>query len=133
MNFCNIWLNKKLYENISVHEVSYRTPTGPKPLRIRFNEISRFIVFLDGKTKHLILFDYWLFNKICNKIKYLIIKKVVLQIVLIIILGRSELINVILYRLKTYWLFIMLYYSLSQLFMRMKINTTIIYFHYQYQ
>ena len=85
-----------------MHKVSYRTPTGPKPLRIRSNEISRFIVFLDGKTKHLILFDYLLFNKICNKIKYLIIKKVVLQIVLIIILGRSELINVILYRLKTY-------------------------------
>ena len=108
MNFCIIWLNKKLYENISMYKVSYRTPTGPKPLRIRFNEIGRFIVFLDGKTKHLILFDYWLFNKICNKIKYLISKKVVLQIVLIIILERSELIHVILYWLKTYWLFIML-------------------------
>ena len=58
MNFCNIRLNKKLYENISVYKVSYITPTGPKPMRIRFNEISRFIVFLDGKTKHLILFDY---------------------------------------------------------------------------
>ena len=44
---------------------------------------------------HLILFDYGLFNKICDKIKYLISKKVVLQIVLIIILERSELINII--------------------------------------
>ena len=30
---------------------------------------------LDGKIKHLILFDYRLFNKICDKIKYLISKK----------------------------------------------------------
>ena len=44
---------------------------------------------------HLILFDYGLFNKICDKIKYLISKKVILQIVLIIILERSELINII--------------------------------------
>ena len=40
-----------------------------------FNEkkylIDGFIVALDGKNKHLILFDYGLFNKICDKIKYL--------------------------------------------------------------
>ena len=46
------------------------------------------------------LFDYELFNKICDKIKYLISKKVVSQIVLIIILERSELIHVSLYLLK---------------------------------
>ena len=28
-----------------------------------------------GKIKHFILFDYGLFNKICDKIKYLISKK----------------------------------------------------------
>ena len=33
---------------------------------------------LDGKTKHLVLFDYGLFDKICNKIKYLKSKKVVI-------------------------------------------------------
>ena len=26
---------------------------------------------LDGKIKHLVLFDYRLFDKICNKVKYL--------------------------------------------------------------
>ena len=57
---------------------------------------------LDGKIKHLVLFDYGLFDKICNKIKYLISKKVVLLIVLIIILGGSELIHIILYLLKKY-------------------------------
>ena len=33
------------------------------------------VKFLDGKIKHLELFDYGLFDKICNKIKYLTSKK----------------------------------------------------------
>ena len=78
----------------------YKTPAGPKPLRIRFDKIDGFIIALDGKNKHLILFDYGLFNKICDEIKYLINKKVVLQIVLIMILERSELIHIILCLLK---------------------------------
>ena len=53
-----ILLDKKLYENISVYNISYKTPTGPKPLRIRFDKIDGFIIALDGKIKHLILFDY---------------------------------------------------------------------------
>ena len=69
----------------------YKTPRGPKPLRIRLDKIGRFIICLDGKIKHLILFDYGLLSKICDKIKYLVSKKVVLQIVLIIILEKSEL------------------------------------------
>ena len=71
INFSNILLDKKLYENISIYKILYKTPTGPKPLRIRFDKIDGFIVALDGKNKHLILFDYGLFNKICDKIKYL--------------------------------------------------------------
>ena len=70
INFNNILLNKKLYEIISVYNVSYKTRTSPKPLRIWLDKIDRFIFTLDGKMKHLILFDYRLFNKICNKIKY---------------------------------------------------------------
>ena len=34
------------------------------------------MISLDGKIKHLILLDYGLFDKICDKIKYLISKKV---------------------------------------------------------
>ena len=75
INFSNILLDKKLYENISVYNISYKTPTGPKPLRIRFDKIYKFIIFLDGKIKHLILLDYGFFNKIYDKIKYLIRKK----------------------------------------------------------
>ena len=29
INFSNISLDKKLYENISVYNISYKTPTGP--------------------------------------------------------------------------------------------------------
>ena len=78
----------------------HKTPTSAKPLRIRFNKIDGFIMVLDGKIKDLVLFDYGLFDKICDKIKYLISKKVVLQIVLIKIFERSDLIHIILYLLK---------------------------------
>ena len=53
----------------------YKTPTGPKPFRIRFDKIDEFIIFLDGKIKHLILFAFGLFNEICDEIKYLVSKK----------------------------------------------------------
>ena len=102
INFSNILLDKKLYGNISVYDISYKTSTGPKPLGIRFSKTDGLIIVLDDKTKHLILFDCGLFNKISDRIKYLIIEKVVLQIVLIIILGRSDLIHIIFYLLKKY-------------------------------
>ena len=66
------------------------------------------LLSLDGKIKHLVLFDYGLFDKICDKIKYLISKKVVLQIILIIILEWLEFVHLVLCLLKKYWLFIML-------------------------
>ena len=102
INFSNISLGKKLYKSISVYDILYKTSTGPKPLRIRFDKIDGFIMVFDGTTKHFALFD-----KNRNKIKYLISKKVVLQ---------------------KYWLSIMWLYSLSQLLVRTKINTTIIHF-----
>ena len=74
-NFSNILFSKRLYGNISVYNISYKTPTGPKRLHTKFDKIDGFIISLDGKIKHLILFDYGLFNKICDKIKYLISKK----------------------------------------------------------
>ena len=77
INFSNILLDKKLYENISVYTISYKTPTGPKPLCIRFDKIDGFIISIDGNIRHLILFGYGLFNKTCDKTKYLISKKVV--------------------------------------------------------
>ena len=75
ISFSNILFDKKLYENISIYNILYKTPAGPKPLRIRFYKIDGLIIVLDGENKHLTLFDYGLFNKICDKIKYLISKK----------------------------------------------------------
>ena len=44
-------------------------------MRIRFDKIDGFIIVLDGKTKHLVLFDYGLFDKTCDNIKYLMSEK----------------------------------------------------------
>ena len=63
----DISLDKKIYENISVYDISYKNSTGPKPLRIRFHKIDAFIRVHDGEFRHLVLFDYGL-----RKIKYLI-------------------------------------------------------------
>ena len=41
----------------------------------RFDKIDRFIRVLHGGIKHLVLFDYGLFDKICDRIKYLISEK----------------------------------------------------------
>ena len=71
---------------------------GSIPLRVRFDEIDGFIQIYDG-LRYLVLFSY-LYDEICNRIKYLISEKVVLQTVLIIILQNSELIHIILYQLK---------------------------------
>ena len=100
IDFTNILLRKKLYENISVYTISYNSATGPKPFRIRFDKIDGFIIPLDGKIKHLVWFDYGLLDKICDKIKYLISKKRALQTVLIITLETPHLIQKTLYLLK---------------------------------
>ena len=75
INFSDILLDEKLYENISVYHISYKTSTNPKSLRIRFDNTDGFIKLRGGEFKHLVLFDYGLFNKICDKIKYLISEK----------------------------------------------------------
>ena len=41
---------------------------GPKQLRIKFIKINRFWIFI-------VLIDYGFFDKICDKIKYLISEK----------------------------------------------------------
>ena len=45
-SFSNILVDKTLYENISVDSISYKTGTGPKPLRIRFDKIDEFSIAL---------------------------------------------------------------------------------------
>ena len=118
-------------ENISPYNISYKASTGPKPFCIKFDKIDGFIISLDGKIKHLVLFDYGLSDEICDKIKYLISQKS----------ATTNRINYNFEKIKpdsynslpikkilTVTIRIMLQYSLSQLLIRMKINTTIIYF-----
>ena len=52
INFSNNLLDDKLYENISVYDILYKTQTGPNPVRIRFEKIDGFIIVLDSKIKH---------------------------------------------------------------------------------
>ena len=73
-----------------------------KKICIRFDKKDGFNISLDGKIRHLILFDYGLFDKMCGKFKYLISTKSSITTVLIIILERSEMINIILYLLRKY-------------------------------
>ena len=47
----------------------------PKPLRIRFNKIDGLIRFCGSKCRQLALFDNRQFDKICDKIIYLISEK----------------------------------------------------------
>ena len=75
---------------------------GAKLLRFRFNKIDRLIRVRGGENRHLVSFDYGWFDKICDRIKYLISKKVVLQRVLIGILEESEFTDIILNLLKKY-------------------------------
>ena len=44
-------------------------------MRIRFDKINGFIRVRGGEFRHLLWLDYGLFDKICDKIKYLISEK----------------------------------------------------------
>ena len=58
-----------------VYGISYETSVGPKSLRIRFDKIDGLIMVRGSEFKHLVLLDNGLFNKIFDKIKYLISEK----------------------------------------------------------
>ena len=58
---------KKKSKNILIYDISYKTSTGAKPLRIRYNEIYGFIK-IHNKIRYLVLFDKQC-DKICSRIK----------------------------------------------------------------
>ena len=51
--FRNILLGKNFSTNILAYNISYKTPTDPKPLCIRFRKIDGCITVLHGKINHL--------------------------------------------------------------------------------
>ena len=71
-----LWDKKsyETYENILIYDISDKTATDAKPLRIRFDEIDGFIKIYD-EIRYLALFDYEWFDKICYRIKYLTSQK----------------------------------------------------------
>ena len=67
--YCRKKNTKKL-----LYDISYKTSVGPKPLRIRCDEIDGFIKIHNG-IRYLVLSDCSWFDKICDSIKYLISEK----------------------------------------------------------
>ena len=55
-NLVNISTDEKLYGNILVCNISYKTLIDATPLRIRFNKMDGFIRVYDG-TRYIVLFD----------------------------------------------------------------------------
>ena len=51
----SILIDEKLYRNILIYGISYKTLIDPKPLRIRFDQIDVFIRVFDG-TRYLTLY-----------------------------------------------------------------------------
>ena len=107
IDFDNILLEKKSFENILIYDISYKALMGVKPLSIRFDEVYGVIKIYDG-TRYLQLFSSWFYRRIDDRMNYLIVKKVIINMVLIIILEEPEFIHIIPYIWKKYLYFIML-------------------------
>ena len=84
INSASVLLDKKIYKHNFIYNSSYKTFMDSKPLRIWFNKIAEFIKIYGGIRYLVLLFNNW-YDEICDRSKYFINKKVVLQIVLIII------------------------------------------------
>ena len=68
-------LYKEKYENILIYDISNKTLTSAKPLRIRYDKMDGFIygfIKIHDGISYLVLFDCGWFDKICDRIKYLI-------------------------------------------------------------
>ena len=96
IDFDNILLEKKSFENILIYDISYKALMGVKPLSIRFDEVYGVIKIYDG-TRYLQLFSSWFYRRIDDRMNYLIVKKVIINMVLIIILEEPEFIHIIPY------------------------------------
>ena len=66
ISFSNILLDKKLYETMSVYDVSHKTSTGQKPLHIRFDKIDEFARAYAGELRYLIMFHLIKLNLIMD-------------------------------------------------------------------
>ena len=65
IKFSNILLNKKIIWKcfrLQHFIISYKSSTGSKPFPVRVDKIDGFTISLDCKIRHLLLFDYVLFE-----------------------------------------------------------------------
>ena len=62
---------RKLYKNILIYDIFYKTLIGTKPLCILFDKVDRSIRDYDG-TKYLVLFDLEKYNAIYGRIRHLV-------------------------------------------------------------
>ena len=67
-------IDEKSYKNILVYDISYKTLFESKPLRIKFDEVDRFIRVYDG-IRYVVLFGPEKYDAIYNRIRYLLAKK----------------------------------------------------------
>ena len=65
-----VLLDEKIYKNILIYDISYKTFMGSKPLRIWFHEIDGFIKIYVGIRYKAILGHSW-FDEICDSINIL--------------------------------------------------------------
>ena len=86
---------KKSHENILIYNISYKTLSYPKHLRIRFDEIDELIRIYDG-TRYLTLFGTEKYETIYDKIRYLISLKSGITYIFLPILQKLKLILMIL-------------------------------------
>ena len=94
-------MSEKEYESTLIYDISYKISMGAKPLRFRFDKIDGFVRNPDKEIRRLVLFDCGFFDKLYDNIKYLMSKKMALQLVLIIILEKLQLTHIILKLLKS--------------------------------
>ena len=67
-------MDEKLYENILVYEISYKTLFGSKPLRIRFDKIDGFIRVYD-EIRYVTLLGSIKYDASYSRTRYLIRQK----------------------------------------------------------
>ena len=77
-------------------------------MRIRHDKIDGFIISLDAKIKHLVLFNFGLYDKICDKIRHLISRKSGITNSINCNLGKIKIDSNNSFPIKKYWLLIML-------------------------
>ena len=77
----NILIDEKSNENILVHNISYKTLIGSKPLWIKLNKIHGYIGVYD-RSRYLVLFGGEKYDFIYNRIRCLIRVKSVLTYVI---------------------------------------------------